>query len=70
VRRGGRTAGRGIALVVAAAEESPEHEPPVPELRPWREVGWIFTDGDPVAVERRRGERLPLRPPPSAQRDD
>jgi hypothetical protein len=26
---------------------------PLPELKPWREVGWIFRDGGCVAIERR-----------------
>ncbi len=34
------------------AEEGTELETPVPELRPGREVGWIFMNGDAVAVER------------------
>jgi hypothetical protein len=25
----------------------------LPELAPWREVGWIFRDGGCVAIERR-----------------
>ncbi|HXA73426.1 MAG TPA: hypothetical protein VNV83_04225 [Acidimicrobiales bacterium] len=25
----------------------------LPELKPWREVGWIFRDGGCVAIERR-----------------
>ena len=25
----------------------------LPELTPWREVGWIFRDGGCVAIERR-----------------
>ena len=25
----------------------------MPEMRPWREVGWIFRDGDALAIERR-----------------
>ena len=25
----------------------------VPDLQPWREVGWIFRDGDCIAIERR-----------------
>ena len=24
----------------------------IPELRSWREVGWIFRDGDTLAIER------------------
>lgn len=27
----------------------------LPELKPWREVGWIFRDGGCVAIERRGG---------------
>jgi hypothetical protein len=42
----------GITHVVASAEEGSEREAPVPELRPWCEVGWIFKNGDAVAVER------------------
>ena len=25
----------------------------IPEMRPWREVGWIFKDGGALAIERR-----------------
>jgi hypothetical protein len=25
----------------------------LPDLKPWREVGWIFRDGGCVAIERR-----------------
>jgi hypothetical protein len=28
----------------------------LPELNPWREVGWIFRDGDCIAIERQGGE--------------
>jgi hypothetical protein len=28
----------------------------LPELDPWREVGWIFRDGGCVAIERQGGE--------------
>ena len=31
---------------------SVEHAEALPEMRPWREVGWIFRDGDALAVER------------------
>ena len=37
------------------AEEGTELEAPVPELCPGREVGWIFKNGDAVAVERLPG---------------
>ncbi len=30
-----------------------EHTEAIPEMRPWREVGWIFRDGDALAIERR-----------------
>ena len=26
------------------------------DLKPWREVGWIFKDGEAVAIERQDGE--------------
>jgi|HubBroStandDraft_5_1064220.scaffolds.fasta_scaffold223486_2 hypothetical protein len=29
-----------------------EKEGALPELNPWREVGWIFRDGEAIAVER------------------
>lgn len=32
----------------------------IPEMRPWREVGWIFRDGDAYVVER-QGERTRAR---------
>jgi hypothetical protein len=28
----------------------------LPELKPWREVGWIFRDGDCIAIERQGEE--------------
>jgi hypothetical protein len=28
----------------------------LPELNPWREVGWIFRDGDCIAIERQGEE--------------
>ena len=28
----------------------------LPELKPWREVGWIFRDGDCIAIERKGEE--------------
>jgi hypothetical protein len=37
------------------------HQPEsIPEIRPWREVGWIFRDGDAFAIER-QGERTRTR---------
>ncbi len=32
----------------------------IPEMRPWREVGWIFRNGDALAIER-RGDRTRVR---------
>jgi hypothetical protein len=32
----------------------------IPTLRPWREVGWIFRDGDVIAIER-QGDRTRVR---------
>jgi hypothetical protein len=37
-----------------------EHSDAIPEIRPWREVGWIFRDGDAVAIER-QGDRTRTR---------
>jgi len=31
---------------------SAEQAEPIPDMRPWREVGWIFRDGDARAIER------------------
>jgi len=28
----------------------------IPDLKPWREVGWIFRDGEAVAIERHDDE--------------
>jgi hypothetical protein len=38
----------------------------IPELRPWREVGWIFRDGDVLAIER-QGDRTRVRSAPVHQ---
>ncbi|HEX4127895.1 MAG TPA: hypothetical protein VHX67_09990 [Acidimicrobiales bacterium] len=32
--------------------ETVEGAPVLPDLDPWREVGWIFRDGDCIAIER------------------
>jgi hypothetical protein len=34
-------------------DEGSEHGETIPEIRPWREAGWIFKDGDALAIERR-----------------
>jgi hypothetical protein len=37
-----------------------EHTEAIPEMRPWREVGWIFRDGDALAIAR-HGDRTRVR---------
>jgi hypothetical protein len=37
-----------------------EHSGSLRELKPWREVGWIFKDGESVAIER-HGEEVRVR---------
>jgi hypothetical protein len=39
--------GQGVTTATAEA---------LPELKPWREVGWIFRDGDCIAIERQGEE--------------
>jgi hypothetical protein len=34
-------------------EADPAESEALPDLKPWREVGWIFRDGGCVAIERR-----------------
>jgi hypothetical protein len=36
----------------STAGEAEEEPGALPELTPWREVGWIFRDGEAFAVER------------------
>jgi hypothetical protein len=43
-----------------ATAYGPEHSDAVAEIRPWREVGWIFRDGDALAIER-QGDRIRTR---------
>ena len=65
--RGGRTEGEGIALVVGSADEGCESETPVPELRPWCEVGWIFRNGErsPSSVRASHSAHARTRIPPA-----
>jgi len=44
-----RTEQKGQGASTATAES-------LPELKPWREVGWIFRDGDCIAIERKGEE--------------
>jgi hypothetical protein len=41
-------------------QESAEEDPVLPDLKPWRQAGWIFRHGDCVAIE--RGGEEPDRP--------
>jgi hypothetical protein len=43
-----------------AAAHGPEQSEAIPEIRPWREVGWIFRDGGALAIER-QGDRIRAR---------
>jgi hypothetical protein len=36
------------------------HSDAIPEICPWREVGWIFKEGGAVAIER-QGDRIRTR---------
>ena len=55
---------RGHAIVSIRIDEAavhgPEHSDAIPEIRPWREVGWIFRDGGALAIER-QGDRIRTR---------
>ncbi len=55
---------RGQAVVSTriddAATHQLEHSEAIPEIRPWREVGWIFRDGGAMAIER-QGDRIRAR---------
>lgn len=35
-----------------AGTPRPEASAPLPDLKPWNQAGWIFLDGDCVAIER------------------
>jgi hypothetical protein len=35
---------------------SAEEDATLPDLNPWTQVGWIFRDGDCVAIERQGAE--------------
>lgn len=35
-----------------ASVDAREHHESIPDIRPWREVGWIFRDGAALAIER------------------
>ncbi len=44
------------ARLEGTASDGTEHAETIREIRPWREAGWIFRDGDALAIER-QGER-------------
>ena len=51
---GAHAAFMGLGVEVREQREADTAERrPLPELKPWREVGWIFRDGGVVAIERR-----------------
>ena len=50
----------GIDTESAAVESDGDGGRALPELAPWRQVGWIFRDGDSIAIER-QGEELRTR---------
>jgi hypothetical protein len=43
-----------------ASADTTEHQESIHDIRPWREVGWIFRDGDALAIER-QGDRIRAR---------
>ncbi len=44
----------GLAVKVPEQREADAAErEALPDLKPWREAGWIFRDGGCVAIERR-----------------
>jgi hypothetical protein len=49
-----------VSVQFDEASASPESADPIHEIRPWREAGWIFTDGGAVTIER-QGERTRVR---------
>jgi len=57
----GRGHGEMSTRVDEVTTRSHEHADALPEIRPWREVGWIFRDGDALAIER-RGDSTRVRP--------
>jgi hypothetical protein len=43
----------------ASEPESGEEDSALPDLKPWRQAGWIFRDGDCVAIARQGDEPDP-----------
>jgi hypothetical protein len=44
---------RSPAAKGQGAVEVREGRGALPDLQPWREVGWIFRDGETIAIERK-----------------
>jgi hypothetical protein len=49
-----------VSVQFDEASASAEAADLIHEIRPWREAGWIFTDGGAVTIER-QGERTRVR---------
>jgi hypothetical protein len=49
-------AGRGDTQVGTASTEATT---PLPDLMPWRVVGWVFRDGECIAIERQGDQPAP-----------
>jgi hypothetical protein len=41
----------------AAGDSGPVE--PIPEFKPWRQLGWIFKDGDAVVIDRQASDVRP-----------
>jgi len=55
--RGSKVVARATARTTSrTTSRTTKREEPLPELNPWREVGWIFKDGEGVAIERQDDE--------------
>lgn len=66
--RVGTSDGEGNGLMGTRIDEAgAEPEDAIPEIRPWCEAGWIFKDGDALAIER-QGERARQRSAGADQR--
>jgi hypothetical protein len=49
-----------VSIRTGEAADGSEQPSAIPEICPWREVGWIFRDGDALAIER-QGDRIRTR---------
>ena len=54
---GAHACGMGLGVTEQEQSEAESAErAALPDLKPWREAGWIFRDGGCVAIERRGDE--------------